>query len=88
MPRQAVDEIGGNLDGVDHLALGKARVSVDAVERHRHGIRGKGFDLDLAARTGLLASSLDRIFGPEGRWPIEEGQPQSVESGGGKCPST
>jgi glycerol-1-phosphate dehydrogenase [NAD(P)+] len=33
-------------------------------------IRRRFTVLDLAMRTGLFAASLDRIFGPEGRWPI------------------
>jgi glycerol-1-phosphate dehydrogenase [NAD(P)+] len=35
-------------------------------------IRRRFTVLDLAARTGLLESSLQALFGPEGRWPINE----------------
>jgi len=56
--------------------------------RKAYYIRRRFTVLDLATRTGLLTSSLDRIFGPEGRWPIEATQRKSLESGGGKCPAT
>lgn len=35
-------------------------------------IRRRFTVLDMAMRTGLWERSLDAIFGPEGRWPIEE----------------
>ncbi len=70
----------------DEIGISPSRLRESYLQAYY--IRRRFTVLDLAARTGLLASSLDRIFGPEGRWSIEEGQPQSVESGGGKCPST
>lgn len=38
-------------------------------------IRRRFTMLDLAARTGLLDSCLDQIFGPDGLWPIETDKP-------------
>ena len=51
--RQAVDEVGGHLDGVDHPSLGVAGMRVEAMERHRHRVRGKALALDLAAASAV-----------------------------------
>ena len=45
---QAVDEVGGDLDRVDHPSLRVARMRVEAVEGDRHRVGREALDLDLA----------------------------------------
>ena len=51
--RQAVDEVGGDLDRVDHPALRVAGMRVEAVKGHRHRVGGEALDLDLAAAAAV-----------------------------------
>ena len=45
--RQALDDARRDLDGVLHLALGKAGMGADAFDRDRGAIGGEGFVLDI-----------------------------------------
>ncbi len=51
--RQAADEVGGDLDGVDHPSLGIAGMGVEALEGHRHRVGAEALDLELAARLAV-----------------------------------
>ena len=58
--RQARDELRGELDRVDHAALGVARVRVESLERDRHRIGGEALPFELAGVAAIDRVGADR----------------------------
>lgn len=68
--------------------IGISRPRLRESYRRAWHIRRRFTVLDLAVRTGLFEPSLERIFGPQGRWPIADDSDSPALRGGEPCPST